>query len=88
MPSARIELPVVDFLYTVDQIAMLLGVPEEVVRAHYLFFDGRSTGTQRGKMRARNIAPDDATPDWRVSGTQFKMYLQRRGFTVIEHRVL
>lgn len=88
MPSARIELPVTDFLYTVDQIAMLMGVAEEVLRARYLFFDGRSMGTQHGKMRARNIAPDDRTPDWRVSSTQFKLFLQRRGYTVIESRVL
>lgn len=88
MPSARIELPITDFLYTLDQLAMLLGMTEEALRAKHIFFDGRTTGSSRSKMLARNIAADDATPDWRVSSTQFRLYLRRKGYSIVERQVL
>jgi hypothetical protein len=88
MPNPRVELPLREFMYTLDQLGMLLGVPETVIRKQYIFFDGVTTGTYRGRMRARNIAPDHAPPDWRVNETQFRNYLRRRGYTVVEPHLL
>jgi hypothetical protein len=77
-----VDLPVRDFLYTVDQIAMLFEVPEETVLNSYLFFHGRSVGVRpKGKMIARDISPDDADkPDWRVAERELVRWMKFKGF--------
>lgn len=87
-PKARIELPVREFLFTLDQIASLLNVSEANLASNYLFFDGVTTGSSRGRMRARDISNDPNRRDWRVGESQFMMFLRARGFTVVESRVI
>ena len=80
--AARIELPVRDFLYTIDQIAMLFEVPEETVLNSYLFYQNRSVGVRpKGKMLARDISPDDEPkPDWRVPERELVRWMRYKGF--------
>jgi hypothetical protein len=87
MPRARIELPIHEFLYTLDQIAMILGIAEKDLRAKYIFFDGVTTGAYQSRMRARNIAQPTEKPDWRVPHSQLKLWLIGRRFSVVEARI-
>lgn len=86
MAGARniVEMPLREFLFTLDQIAALLNVSEEYLATQYLFFDGVTMGSSRGKMRARDISPDGQRRDWRVGESQFRIFLQRKGFRVVD----
>lgn len=78
---AVVGLPVRPFLYTLDQISMLIDVDEVQLKRTYVHFDGRSIGSApRSKMLARNIAPPDATPDWRVVEREMIRWFKNRGF--------
>lgn len=78
----RVGLPVKPFLYTIDQIAMLISVDERKVRNTLLHYQGKSVGAvPKDKMLARDISPDDAEkPDWRVSEKDFVRWLRFKGF--------
>lgn len=86
--AARIHLPLTNFMYTLDQIALILGVEMSSLKTHYIYFEGRSTGTRTSKMTARNIAPSDAPPDWRVAEAHLRNYLTAKGYQVVEPRIL
>lgn len=78
-----VGLPPVIFLYTIDQMAAMLNISEDSVKAQYLWFVGRTTGTKRKhQMQAINIAPENEKPDWRVSMDEFIRWLKRMGFKV------
>lgn len=81
----KVDLPVRPFLYTIDQIATLLAVTEQNVKAKYLHYDGRSTGVcPRDRMVARNIAPDGERPDWRVAEKEFRRWLKHKHFRIYD----
>lgn len=81
---ARIVMPLREFLFTLDQIAAMLNINEADLARHYLYFDGVSTGSRQGRMRARDICPDGNRRDWRVGESQFRAFLRARGFVVAE----
>jgi hypothetical protein len=71
------------FLYTLDQIATLLQVPEATVRKEYIHYDGWSVGAHRqGMLAARNIAPEGKPTEWRVSDRELARWMAKRGFKV------
>lgn len=83
-PSS-VGLPIRPFLYTLDQIAHLLGVDTEryFINNNVVHFEGRSPGTPRtNQMVARNISDSFHSPDWRVSEQEFIRYLKHHGFKV------
>lgn len=83
MPAggAKIGLPTRPFLFTVDQIGVLLDLDVESIKRKYLFFDGRSVGTRRRDlMIARNIAPAGDDPEWRVAERELIRWLRVKGF--------
>lgn len=79
-------LPPRVFLYTLDQIAMMLGLEMQSLKNSHIFFEGRHVGTKpKMKMRARDISgEDDSKPDWRVTEFEFKRWLKLHGFRVYE----
>lgn len=79
-------LPPRVFLYTLDQIAMMLSLELSSLKQSHIFFEGRHPGRKPiMKMRARDISgEDDAKPDWRVSEQEFRMWLKLHGFRVYE----
>ncbi len=85
-PGARsVGLPPRPFLYTLDQIATLLDVTQKMVELHYIFWDGRSVGmVDKNKMMARNIAPANERPDWRVAERELVRWMKRKGFRFYE----
>lgn len=77
------NLPTLTFLYTLDQIAAICGLTMHDLQFKYLYYHLRSTGRKpRHQMVARNIAPDDADPDWRVNHEDFLRWLKYNGFEV------
>ena len=77
----RIGLPPRVFLYTLDQIAVMLEVDLNTVKTTYVHYDRRSVGKQPGdRMLARNIAPPDEKPEWRVTENEFVGFLKKKGF--------
>lgn len=85
----RVGLPTRPFLYTLDQIATLIHVAEAQVKASYVYFEGRSTGTRRKDlMVARNIAPDGEKVEWRVAERELVRWLKVKGFRYYEMGVV
>jgi hypothetical protein len=73
----RYGLPPRLFLYTVDQIMDMLQVSDPKT---ILFYDGRSIGVAPSdRMLARNVAPSDEKPEWRVSEDEFIRWMRATG---------
>lgn len=81
----KVSLPPRFFLYTLDQIATILNVRVESLTASYIYFERRSTYVKKkGQLSARNIAPADQAPDWRVIDTELKRWMRLKGFSYRE----
>lgn len=81
-----IGLPIRPFLYTLDQIGVLLSLNTSRLQV-YIHYDGRSVGRpKRDKLLARNIAPLGEAADWRVPESELIRWLRNRGFRVRESR--
>jgi len=81
----KIGLPVRVFLYTLDQLSVLLDVQEKTIKTKYVFFEGRSVGSRsKHLLLARNIAPPEETPDWRVAERELIRWLKVKGFRYYE----
>lgn len=77
----KIGLPPRPFLYTLDQLSVMLDVPEERIRKAYIYFEGRSIGSRSKQlMTARNIAPGNQNPDWRVAEREFIRWMRTKGY--------
>lgn len=80
----EVGLPPVTFLYTMDQIAVMLNVAESSVRVNKIYYHLRSPGRHLpSQMLARNIAAPDEPPDWRVTQQEFVRWLKLKGIRVI-----
>lgn len=76
----RVGLPPRIFMYTPDQLAMLLELTEDYIRKRLLFYDRREPGVRpKERLRAVNIAPEGETPEWRVTETELLRYLRLKG---------
>ena len=83
--AESVGLPVRPFLYTIDQIALLLSVPQGVVESSYLYYEGRSSGIRsKDLISAVNIAKRHEKPEWRVAEREFVRWLRHKGFRVYE----
>jgi hypothetical protein len=83
LPPARpaVGLPPRPFLYTVDQISVMLDISEAEVLRSYIYFENRSVGTRKiDLMCARNIAPKDQPAEWRVAEREFIRWMKTKGF--------
>lgn len=76
----KVGLPPRLFLYSVDQIGTILDVNITKLTT-WIFYEGRSIGAHNfDQMTARNIAPRDEKPEWRVSEQELIRFLKRKGF--------
>lgn len=78
-------MPMRPFLFTLDQVAYLIGVTEKDLVENYVYFFGRTEGRYRaggGYVKAFNIAPSDKPPVWRVSEEDLLRWLESKGYTV------
>lgn len=81
-PRETVDLPARPFLFTLDQISVLLDVSSQnLIAKGYVHLEGRSIGVaKRDQFIARNIAPGDQKPDWRVAEREFIRWMKRKGF--------
>lgn len=81
----KMDVPVRVFLWTLDQIAVMLSVDLATVEKSYVFYTGRSSGMASvNLLQARNIAPPGMKPEWRVAENELKRWLKRKGFRFYE----
>lgn len=83
LPSSgpAIGLPPRVFMYTLDQIGGMLNLSTRMVVQGYVYLEGRSIGARnKGLMVARNIAPPDLPPDWRIMDREFIRWMKFKGF--------
>jgi hypothetical protein len=53
---------------------------DQILRS-YIYFEGRSTGSRRTDlMQARNIAPANEKPEWRVTEREFIRWMKTKGY--------
>lgn len=80
-----VGLPSRPFLYTIDQVAQLMSISEEVVKREFAHWDGRSVGIpNKDRIIFRNIMPNGATPEWRCSERELIRFLRHKGFKYYE----
>lgn len=78
---AKVGLPIRPFLYTLDQISMLLDVSISTLLSSYIHAEGRTIGVpKKHTMIARNIAPPAANPEWRVAEQELVRWFKVKGF--------
>lgn len=83
LPSGakRIGLPIRTFLYTLDQISVMVEISESDLKQHHLYFKGRSIGSiRRDLMAAVNIAAAGEKPEWRIAEREFCRWMRNKGF--------
>jgi hypothetical protein len=80
-----VGLPTRPFLYSIDQVAMLLCVSEKYVTHEYGHWTGRSIGIPSSdRIEFRNIAPEGASPEWRCSERELIRFLRHKGYKYYE----
>lgn len=86
MNKRDIGLPVREFMYTLDQIAFLLSIEEDLLKRSYLHYENRSVGAcPKDRMLAVDISPDNATrAEWRVAERHLKRWMRYKGWKVYE----
>lgn len=86
--SERKGLPPRPFLYTVDQLSVILSLTENTLHQQHLYHEGRDVGiNHKWHMTARNIAPPDQRPDWRVTETELLRWMKHKGFKFYDRGV-
>lgn len=84
LPSdpAKVGLPPRPFLYTLDQIAVILDVQQDRLERQYIYFEGRMTGVRSlRRLLARDMNPDPRfRPDWRVAEQELIRWMKLMGF--------
>lgn len=84
----KIGLPYRPFLFTLDQISVLLSVEPKALERQYVYFEGRSIGSlSKSQMIARNIAPPDKEPEWRIAERELIRWMRMKGFRYYERGV-
>ena len=89
MPDERkqLGLPPRPFLYTLDQISVIVSVEQATLKRNgWLFFQGRQPGRPLpDELRCVNIASgiNDA-PDWRVEERELIRWMKRKGFRYVD----
>lgn len=85
-PDPRtVGLPIRPILWTLDQIATMVGSKLETLKQHYVHYDGRSVGVRKHKrLLARNIAEAGEKPDWRVAEAELLRWMKACGFRIYE----
>lgn len=84
--ARSVGLPARPFLYTIDQLAVILELREASIKQNYLYYEGRSIGVKSPDLlEAKDIAPPGAQwPDWRVAERELIRWMKRKGFRFYE----
>jgi hypothetical protein len=86
--NEAVALPYRPFLFTLDQISVILDLDEKIITKSYIYFEGRSIGSRhKHLMIARNIAAPDCHPEWRVAERELVRWMRFKGFRYYERGV-
>lgn len=78
--AASVRLPEIPFLYTLDQVAIIVGWSKQRLHAR-TFYVGRTLDRKLAdQIEAFNIALPTQKPDWRVSERELIRWLIRHGY--------
>lgn len=78
---ASVGLPTRPFLFTLDQISVMLEVRQETIERSYIYFQGRSIGRRTiDLMLANNVAPPNEKAEWRVAEREFIRWMKVKGW--------
>jgi hypothetical protein len=84
----KIGIPSRVFLFTMDQLSVMLDIDEKTILSSYIYFEGRSVGSRKkGLMVAINIAPPELKPEWRVAEREFIRWMRVKGYRYYERGV-
>lgn len=85
--AKKVGLPVRTFLYTLDQLSVMLELSVNTLQQNYVYFEGRSIGSRDNSfLTARNLAPANKPPEWRVTEKEFIRWMRSKGFRYYEVR--
>lgn len=85
--AASVELPRPPFLYTLDQIALLVAWSPAKLHSR-TFYIGRTLGLKsRDMLEAFNLAALTEKPDWRVSEQEFVRWLRIHGYKPVIQKI-
>lgn len=85
----KIGLPPRPFLYTIDQLAVMLDVPDHEIHTRYIYHQGRDVGIKKPDvMGAVNIAQPKQKPEWRVTEREFLRWMKFKGFKYYERAIV
>lgn len=80
-----VGLPPRFFLYTLDQVATMINIQLDTLKASYVYFERRATYPKKlGQLSARNIAPEDQQPVWRILDRELVRWMRYKGFRYYE----
>lgn len=79
--AASVSLPATPFLYTLDQVAVLVGWSASRLNARTFYVGRTLTSKTRHMLEAFNLSQPDEKPDWRVSEHEFIRWLRCHGYT-------
>lgn len=83
--ARSVGLPPRPFLYTIDQLSVLVDISESSLRARYIYFEGRTVGAKDADLIvARNIAPANEKAEWRIAERELVRWMKRKGFRYYE----
>lgn len=77
----KLGLPPRPFLFTRDQIAGVLDLQPRNFNDKYVYYEGRTVGAKsKHLLVARNIAPPNESPEWRITEREFIRWMKVKGF--------
>jgi hypothetical protein len=84
-----VDLPARIFLYTLDQVASMVQLDEEIFVASHVYLTGRSTFPKtQDFLRAHNIAQPAAEPQWRIAEFEVLRWMRLKGIRYREPGVI
>jgi hypothetical protein len=75
----EVGLPTKPFFYTTDQVADLLALDPNYMKANLVHFMGMGGQLSLDRIRSDNIAPPGQDARWRIAEDELIRYLRRRG---------
>jgi hypothetical protein len=80
--ASEVTLPPTPFLYTLDQVAVLIGWPQARLEKQVHFIGRSLGGRMQDQLQAMNVAEAGDKPDWRISESEFMRWLIRMGYVI------
>jgi hypothetical protein len=72
------RLPYRPFFYTLDQVADILQVDLDSLKATRVYYEGRTAGPPpKTLLVARNVNPSGVKPEWRIAESELLVWMRQ-----------